>query len=346
MGRVARYKKVKSIDPFAKKSTWDSDFGDTTCGSLRRVKRRSKTALKLKEQKMKKLQKRGKMGTSEEKRKRGGSNGWGDDDGYDLPPDGEDEFDMADLMGSVKTQAVKPTKILESRNKTTTISSPSAIEEKWTRKVEAVDLRGISIEHGTNEKPSSSKGTQQKQADSKKSNINSKKNSASLTITAKTPTKDIIAAFSNPKTAKAKNEKKQITITSPSSMSKQEKRKAFMEHKKAKKRNRGNNFDGDNDDIGYNEYNAASGTKMAPIVARNVIGDQVERPPIFSTLPRGASKNKKPKTTKNSSQQNDKEREDEKAQRIRKEQLALVAMRDNVMKQYAILREKRRSGGM
>mmetsp|Transcript_18485 Transcript_18485/g.38763 ORF Transcript_18485/g.38763 Transcript_18485/m.38763 type:complete len:343 (-) Transcript_18485:91-1119(-) len=340
MGRVARYKKVKSIDPFAKKSTWDSDFGDTTCGSLRRVKRRSKTALKLKEQKIKKLQKRGKLDVTGGKRKKGGSNGWGDDDGYDLPPDCEDEFDMADLIGSVKKQDVKKTKILESTNKIPTISAPSAAEENWTRKVEAVDLRGVPIENSTNDKSSSSKGTQQKRADCKKSNTNSKKNSDSLTITAKTPTKDIIAAYSNPKAAKAKNKNNQITITSPTSMTKQEKRKAFMEQKKAKKRNRGIDFDSDDDNIGYNKYNSASGTKTAPFVARNAIDDQVERPPIFSSLPRGASKNKKPKITKNSFQEN--EGEDEKAQRIRKEQLALEAMRENVMKQYAILRESRR----
>ena len=56
MGRVARYKKVRSIDPFAKNGSWKSDVGD--CATLKRVKKKSKTALKMKEQKLSKLKQR------------------------------------------------------------------------------------------------------------------------------------------------------------------------------------------------------------------------------------------------------------------------------------------------
>merc|ERR1719464_321574 len=38
----------------------------------------------------------------------GGCNGWGNDDGYDLPPVGGDEFDLNDLMRSVKKQTLEP----------------------------------------------------------------------------------------------------------------------------------------------------------------------------------------------------------------------------------------------
>ena len=111
MGRVSRYKKVKSIDPFSKNGSWKSDVGD--CSTFRRVKKKSKTAIKMKEQKLNKLQRRMRGGNKNDngidRKKSGGCNGYGDDDGYDLPPDGEDEFDLKDILGSIKKQKSKET---------------------------------------------------------------------------------------------------------------------------------------------------------------------------------------------------------------------------------------------
>ena len=112
MGRVSRYKKVKSIDPFAKNGSWKSDIGD--CSTLKRVKRKSKTAIRMKEQKINKLQRRrGGKANAGDRKKSGGCNGYGDDDGYDLPPDGEDEFDLSDILGSVKKQPHKINPLLD-----------------------------------------------------------------------------------------------------------------------------------------------------------------------------------------------------------------------------------------
>ena len=115
MGRVSRYKKVKSIDPFAKNGSWKSDVGD--CSTFRRVKKKSKTAIKMKEQKLNKLQRRmrggNKNGNIIDRKKSGGCNGYGDDDGYDLPPEGEDEFDLKDILGSIKKQKSKPNPLLD-----------------------------------------------------------------------------------------------------------------------------------------------------------------------------------------------------------------------------------------
>ena len=85
------------------------------------------------------------------------------------------------------------------------------------------------------------------------------------------------------------------------------------------------------------------------MIARSSLNDQVERPPTFSTLPRGAnklSKNKKkqPKLGDVAKGAKDEEDDSDKAMRIRKEQKALEAMRSRVMAQYAVLRESRRSG--
>ena len=83
------------------------------------------------------------------------------------------------------------------------------------------------------------------------------------------------------------------------------------------------------------------------IVARSIMDDQVERPPIFSVLPRGAHKLSKNQTKKNKNLDDGSCGGDvDKEQRIRKEQQALEAMREKVMRQYSIMREKRRSGGV
>ncbi|KAL3802954.1 hypothetical protein HJC23_011577 [Cyclotella cryptica] len=332
MGRVARYKKVKSVDPFAKARSWTDGVGDAS--NLRRVKKRSKTAQKLKEQKNNKLQRR-LRGKSLEKKKRGGSNGWGDDDGFDLPPDGEDEFEINDMLGSIKKQRAKANDLLndKSTNPNQMSTTFGAHAEKLSHKVEKVDLRGVSM-------GSKQPETQRSSAQSKTADVVAKANSNSSEITAKTPTREIIAACSNPK-----SQQQSVDGTT----SKQAKRKAFFEQKKLKKRKRDKNDDYEEDDTYIYDRNSSQTKKTkaqshnispkAP-VARCILDDQVERPPIFSALPRGAvalSKMKKLTTAEKKC-----ENEEEKVDRIRKEQQALEAMRERVMKQYAILRESRR----
>lgn len=340
MGRVSRYKKIKSIDPFAKNGSWKSDVGDIT--TLRRIKRRSKTALQLKEQKASKSQRRlrGKTKAGEAGTKHsgaGGCNGWGDDDGYDLPPAGGDEFDMKDLLGSVKKETVKPPAFLDQKSE--------ALDEKWTRKVGKVDVRGVGVANGGAQ--SSKNGKKEKT-----------KKDGTLIITAKTPTKDIIAA--------AKSKK---VPDNDASSAKHEKRKAFFEKKKMKKRKRGSSALDNDDGEDYapqalQAQHSASSQHPAKkqltkpqncpptLIARSVMGDQVERPPTFTSLPRGAhklAKNQKAVRAKHSKQDlasaRKEEGDGEKNERIRKEQQALEAMRERVMKQYAILRESRRTVG-
>ena len=346
MGRVARYKKVKSVDPFAKTSSWSSDVGDTACASLRRTKRRSKTAMKMKEQKASKSQRRGgkKDGINNNK-KSGGSNGFGES-GYDLPPEGEDEFDMADLMGSVKKQSAKPVLLVDPRKQVSTVSSVASNtnnegeEEKWTRKLEKVDTRGV-VKGSSNEAHDFTTNTAASTTSKKKGKKNktAPKPKNSTGVTAKTPTRDIIAACSNPNALKTKRVADQFASSSTNT-AKQERRKAFLESKKLKKRKRAVDVD-DSDDNNYVRHHQLQKQSIAaPIIARNTIDDQVERPPIFSTLPRGATKLRKKEAKSDAS--GDVEDSEDKDARIRKEQQALEAMREKVMRQYAVLRENRR----
>ncbi|KAL3785281.1 hypothetical protein ACHAW5_008295 [Stephanodiscus triporus] len=349
MGRVARYKKVKSIDPFAKNGSWKSDVGD--CATLHRVKRKSKTALKMKEQKMSKLNRRarGKKGNDVAGRRTGGSNGWGDDDGYDLPPEGGDEFDLNDLMGSVKKQEHKSNLLLgdeagcsATQSSTPALSSSSKFVDVPSSNENITKISATpATKHAT------------------KIMANEKNNNSTMTITAKTPTREIIAACSNPMPPK-----KQTNIDSSTGMSKQDKRKAFFEKKKMKKRKRSRVDDGD-DDADYDanrnaetritakKHQARQTNYSDTLVARTAAFDlQVERPPTFTMLPRGANKLAKNQKAANhylhrsdtSAGEGDDNNAIATAQRIRKEKQDMEAMRERVMKQYAILRESRRNG--
>ena len=85
MGRVAKYKKIKACDPFAKRSTKDCS-GLMSSSSLLDPKRKAS------------LKKRARC----EKRKKGKSNSY--DDGFDAPPqeDEQDDFDLSDPSLKVK----------------------------------------------------------------------------------------------------------------------------------------------------------------------------------------------------------------------------------------------------
>ena len=304
------------------------------------MKRKSKTSIKMKEQKLSKLQRRVHTKKSEDasttrNKKSGGSNGWGDDDGFDLPPEGGDEFDMNDLMGSVQKQTHKSNPLLDTNNvaqQSVQLSVASGEQkEKWTRKIQKVNFRDVAV---------ASSGDKANALSSKKqTDKNNVKKEVTPVITANTPIREIIESCSNPKPPK-----KAVASSSSTDMSKQEKRKAFFEKKKLKKRKRGSDTieDDDSDDHAsrHQEFSSVGRTSQRP-----AFDDQVERPPTFTMLPRGANKlvkNKKTNNCKNANNTSDDD--DSAAMRIQREQQALDALRKKVVQQYAILRENRRSG--
>ncbi|GKY96162.1 hypothetical protein MPSEU_000576200 [Mayamaea pseudoterrestris] len=89
MGRVARYKKIKACDPFAKGGNKRKTIGGETVWGIgddgRKAKKRSRTAEKLRAQRKRK--------TKLDKFT---------DRAFDAPPADGDEFNMQDLLGSVK----------------------------------------------------------------------------------------------------------------------------------------------------------------------------------------------------------------------------------------------------
>ena len=321
MGRVARYKKVKSVDPFAKNgSSWKSDVGD--CTTLRRKKRRSKTAEKHKEQKMKKRNRKGGEG--------GGSNGFGSDDGFDLPPSGKDEWDWSDIVGSVKKQQHKKEELSDNATPMpTVVPSKGAAHKVATAPDKKKQQKKTIIPSKANIKKSFEMGDK---------------------ITSRTSTREIIETYSRPNSSKRLSE----NGDSDGMTNRAQKKKAFLDSKKNKKRRRQMEQELDDEEYAARQKALRSlhSSQSSPDIAqskthlvqqsnysetlrtRTVIESQVERPPTFSSLPRGA------RTKKAAIEgRNDRENDD---QRIKKEQQQMELMRQRVMQSYAKLRESRR----
>lgn len=92
MGRVARYKKIKSFDPYSKENRGRIALDRVGVWGLgddgRKVKKRSKTVEKLRAKRKRKLS--------------------GEKNVFDLPPVEKDEFDMNDLVGSIRKDQSPP----------------------------------------------------------------------------------------------------------------------------------------------------------------------------------------------------------------------------------------------
>ena len=124
MGRVSKYKKVKAVDPFSKqkkgKAAASARTSEYVWGMGDNGRKEKKRSLKAQRHQGRKL---GGGGMSDGRRRAREAAGAG---GFDLPPSGKDDFDLADLVGSVKRQ--KRPRLDDGladprrRNETTTIS--------------------------------------------------------------------------------------------------------------------------------------------------------------------------------------------------------------------------------
>ena len=323
MGRVSKYKKIKSCDPYSKhhkKNGLQLDnvgvwgLGDNG----RRPKKRSKTALKLKAQQL-----------SKKKRKSMRDAG----DGFDLPVE-KDEFDLSDLMGSVKKQALPKLEASETIDIIKSTSAASMARSLQDEQKEAKLLKlDPQIDADKQRKADLEKSMQRQAGESK--NAYKKRTKAE--------TRQII----------------QKTSVSKRKTAKLEKKKEFLKAKKLKKK--GRFVPNDQDDDGYDsdippalqqqQQNASSDSSGGFITGERavaamaaaardepVFGEQAERPPIFRQLPRGAQKlDKKHKKTGNNTNMS--------SEQIEGEQNAMEIMRRKVQAQYAALRARRRQGG-
>lgn len=305
---VAKYKKIKACDPYSKKNGGKVDLASVGIWGLgdngRKPKKRSRRAEMLRANKKSKREQ---------------------DNGFDLPPNERcDEFDMKDLVGSVKRQKlINPMKEM--------IAS-----DKDSFKVDLVPVNGnVATIPKTDEDEKKlarllNVKTQVKREDEKKE---SKKHAR------------MEGESKNAYNKRTKAETRQIikqTTTEQKNPEKKLKKKEFLTNKKKKKKGslapsenvRGNQDDSDSEVL-------ITGERAIAFVDEVKFGEQAERPPTFRQLPRGAKKKDdalKNKTAEKASRGMTQEDVDA-------ESKAMDLMRRKIQAQYAAIKVKRRIAG-
>lgn len=298
MGRVARYKKIKACDPFAKNGGLMTNvWGEGNNGQ--RPKKRSLTAQK-----------------QRSKRKRGAfSQDDGDSDGgFDRPPSGKDDFDIHDLVGSLKPE--KPVDLLK-----------EDIEENRTKKprveVAAGPQEALSLEKETRE------------AKFLKVSLEKTKE----TLVAPRMDGESKRAFHKRMQTETRRAIRNEKIETTGNPEKKERKKEFLKLKKKKKkgsRTKEDDVGGSRPYHSDDESNELITGERAAAAQKVPFGDQVERPPSFQVLPRGATAKKSMSSGKSNSGMNDAQQH--------AEQRSMEKMREMVQARYALIKAQRKQG--
>ena len=260
MGRVARFKKIRACDPYSRENKGRVVLDRVGVWGLgdngRKPKKRSLVAQRLQARKL--------------KRRNGMKR---DDEGFDLPPQDEDDFDTGTFVVQKKTKplsledveaAVVQQSPREAKKEESRINKLLKIDAQVEAKTKAVPV--------PEKLPGESKGAYRKRVHAE--------------------TRQII------------NETKQ----SKRSGKKKEKKKEFLRNKKLKKRGLVSVSGDGNEDNGsdYDDLDKNAG----PSFDAPKFGEQAERPPEFRALPRGAAR-KQPDTRKTASTKKRKSMDDE-----------------------------------
>jgi len=328
MGRVSKYKKIKACDVFSKESrragvrTDDSDTLWGTTGSGRRAKKRSQTATELQRRKL--------------KRREGRSNVSGDNGGFDLAPPGKDDFEISDLLGSVKKEKKRKLDagIEGSSQKAPSAAASSSVSRATIPQtdIEEKDMRRVVLGGATGSKSGlASKSLSRAEGESVKKFL-------------KRADEDTLRIM-----------KKQGTGNERANPEKAERKKQFLKQKKLKKRGghaqQQSLVENDHKESDNEEHVDQLITGERAVAA--ALLDPAERPPEFQFVPKGAQRKKVviPKAlmqdineiNDGNKKKNGKRKMDE--TKIAAEQQEMEAMREKVKAQYRLMREKRRRDG-
>jgi len=302
MGRLSKYKKIKSFDPYSKKNGGQVDlskvgiygFGDNG-------------------QKVKKRSKKSELLRSKKRQKKSDDGG-----GFDLPPTEKDEFDLADLTGSVMKQNLK-----------------NPIEENTEESAYKIALKGNVATIPKTDKDESKVSRILKLETQLKESIKKKTTESFARMEGESK-----RAFNK----RTKIETRQIIQkTAEKNPEKRLKKKEFMNNKKKSKKKGSGSFNQFNDSQESADDDDGdsfiTGERAVAAMADEVrFGEQAERPPVFRQLPRGAkAKGEKPKTASKSKGMTDDE--------VAREKGAMEMMRRRVQAQYAAIKEKRKRAG-
>lgn len=297
MGRVSRFKKVKSVFRFDKNTPVGAVWGFGDSG--RKPKKRSAIAQALRKKKLKK----GKRET-----------GVVQDGGFDLPPQGEDDFTLSDM--TVRKQKPKNLDegLLEHQQSLAGTSMRCVIPD--TEREAAKVARLLKINEKKEKKAATPGGRMEGES------------KGAFNRRVKIETRQIIKREADGRQNFAKRQRK----------------KEFLNNKKKKKRR---TID-DNDDhfVATHEETGTFGNDfvtaeraVAAAASQVIFGEQVERPPVFQQLPRGA----RPKTTANVNKKASSAVMSD--SQIKAEHKTMEIMRRKVQAQYSLIKAKRKKAG-
>jgi hypothetical protein len=294
MGRVARYKKIKAIDPFSKKNG-GKRVGEVTWGlgdDGRKKKKRSYTATELR-RKAKKVDGPDKYA-------------------FDLPPE-KDDFDIRDMVNSLKKETIKMPQMVDERT-----AAPKSIVQLNIPSSHEMAVASLEEEKKTARILKISEDPKPKVEIMKRVEGESKK---AFYKRVKQETRQLIR-------------QDKLESHNPE---KRQKKKEFLNAKKKAKKGKGSNKTDNDDDFDTAADNAddknAFITGEQAAARQSSIHDQVERPPSFQQLPRGAMHKKATMLQNNKSKSNF---------QVALEHKAMEDMRRKVQEQYALIKAKRK----
>ena len=340
MGRTARYKKIKSCDPYSKKNAGKGSLATVGIWGLSdngaKPKKRSRTAERMKQEKINRKLKRLKRMNPNSSAPIHVS-GAGRNAGLDRPPsDNEDEFDMSDLQGSLSRQK-RAVDILNEKSESSllTLNPPKPTTSNDDDNDDDDDTPVQPPKQDVIDRKEMKEATQLLKMD------------ATGTAGGNKATKHEGRQANESKRAfnkRVKSETRQIIKqqkTSDLNPEKRARKKEFLKAKKQKKKggkgqaannNANSNFQNNN----RNDYDSDDDYRRRQPDDQPHFTVQAERPPTFNTLPRGASA-KKGAVGHKRKMNTDKD--------VQEEQANLEKMRQKVQEQYAIIKAKRKRAG-
>ena len=251
------------------------------------------------------------------KRKRGAFSQDDSEDGFDKPPSGKDDFDIHDLVGSLKRE--NPVDLLKE-------SSGENKAKKLKVEVAAGPQEALSLEKETRE------------AKFLKVSLEKKKE----TLVAPRMDGESKRAFYKRMQTETRRAIRNEKIEETGNPEKKERKKEFLKLKKKKKKkgavSNEDDFDGSRRYNSDDDSNVLITGERAAAAQKVAFGDQVERPPSFQVLPRGATAKKSMSSGKSNVRMSDAQQQ--------AEQRSMEKMREMVQARYALIKAKRKQGIM
>jgi hypothetical protein len=312
MGRVSRYKKIKAFDPYSKQNGGRVNLDDVGVWGLgadgRKTKKKSKTVQKIKAQKHLLLRAEKKDPNSRD---------------FDAPPQDKDDFDLTDLMGTLKKE--KPVVLAE---------EPLPIREAQTLATKAVPSQSLLHIHPQDEhahkllKLDSQVEPRKKVVEAQGRMEGESKKAYQRRV--KTETRQIINRVKMDEHNPEKRKRKKDFLTAKKKNKKGKKSSTYVGQ---------DDEDSDDQSVEGGEDKFVTGEQAVAARARDKVqfGEQALRPPTIRMAPRGA-----PKRAELKNQSSDKKMNDED---VSAEQKSMELMRRKVQAQYRLIKLQRKNAG-